>query len=63
MYEEIAIIEQDPFAGVVSFRAHRKFAEFFEPVADLIGDRLPLACIRRRADNEIIGERRDLAEV
>lgn len=63
MNEEVAVIEQDPFPGVVSFRADRQFAKFLELFADLVGDRLSLARIRRRADHEIVGERSNFAEI
>lgn len=63
MDEKIAIVQQYPFGGIISFGAYWQFAKLLELFADLIGDGLPLAWIRRRADHEIIGEGRNLAQI
>jgi hypothetical protein len=61
--DEIAVIHENPFSGVVAFDAVRQLAGLFQLFFDLVGDRVRLSWIRGGADDEEIGKRSDFAEV
>ena len=63
MDDEVPVIKQDPLAGLVTLRAHRQFAYFFQLLVNLIGDGLGLARVRRRADQEEIRKGSDFPQV
>lgn len=63
MHDEIAIIHEDPFGGLIAFHVGRQLSDLFQTFADLVRDGVPLARVRNRADDEVIGKRRYFAKV
>ena len=63
MNDEVTIVHKDPFGGFISFDADREFTHFFEPFLHLIRDRMCLARVRHRADNEEISEGGNVPEI
>lgn len=56
MYDEIAIIHQNPFGGVVAFDADRKLAGLLQLFFDFVTDGVAVAGVGTRADYKIISE-------
>ncbi len=63
MDQKVAVIDQYPFALLVAFDAGGMLALFLKPKADLVGDGLILADVRPRANDKVIGERSNSAQV
>jgi hypothetical protein len=47
MYDEIAVVHQYPFGGIVSLNTDRKLPSLLQKPADLIADRMPMPWIGR----------------
>ena len=56
MDQEVAVIDEDPFALFIALKAGRMLALLFQPEADLVGDGLILADVRSRANDKVIRE-------
>lgn len=63
MNHEVAVIDQDPFGGVVAFDAVGELARLLKLFLDFVRDGVGLAGIGNRADDEVVGERSDVAEI
>jgi hypothetical protein len=63
VHQKIAVIHQDPFGVLVALDAERTFTDIEEVLPDSVADGLDLTGIRSVADDETVGEGRDLAEV
>jgi hypothetical protein len=63
VHQEIAVVAEDPLALLITLNAGRQLPVFLELYPDLVGNRLNLARVRARADDEVIGERGDPGEV
>jgi len=61
--QEVAVIHEDPFRGIVPFNANGKFAKGFQPFLDFIGYGMPLPGIQDRADDEVVRKGGDFAQV
>ncbi len=61
--QKIAVVGQNPFRILVSLDAIRLLADGHELLADFVADGLNLARVGAGADHEIIGERRDRAQI
>lgn len=57
----VAVIGQYPFGVFETFDTHGIFAALGQLASDLFADSLDLFGIAARADDKVIGERRDLA--
>jgi hypothetical protein len=63
MDDEIAVVHENPFGVIVPLETNRPFAARFQALSDAVADRLNLALVRAAAENEVVGERGDLAKV
>lgn len=63
MDQVAAVIHQHPFRIMVAFNAQGMLAKLLELHLDFIRDGLNLAGVGAAAYNEVIGERRNLAQV
>ncbi len=60
---EVAIIHQHPIGGVKPFQAYWKLSYLLQLFGDLIRNGMSLARIARRTYDEVVGKRRNLAQV
>ena len=63
MNQEVAVVEQNPFRGVVTLYADRKLSHAFEEVADLVGNCLTLPLVCGSTDDEVVGKRCDFTQI
>ena len=64
VYDEVAVIEQDPFGRIVALGANDAGVQLLlQLLGDLVGDRLHLPLVGAAGDNEKFGETGDIAEV
>jgi hypothetical protein len=63
VHQKIAVIHEDPFGVLVALDVERTFTDIDEVLTDSVADGLNLTGIRSVADDETVGEGRDLAEV
>ena len=63
MDQKIPEVHQYPIAFVIAFNTYRRVADGLQRFLDFIADRLTLARIRNRANDEIIGKRGDVAKI
>lgn len=61
--QQIAVISQNPLGRLVAFHADGTVAVGLQLLLDGVTDRLDLADVRPRADQEVIGKRRDFTHV
>jgi hypothetical protein len=61
--DEIRVVHQDPLGLLVAFEADGQFAALFQPLGDFVRNRLNLPRVRARADDKVIGERGDSAQI
>ena len=54
MDQEVTVIEQYPFSGIVAFNANWQLSHFLQLLSDLIGNGLALPLVRGCADYEIV---------
>ena len=60
---QIAIIQQNPLAIIVSFQAHGQLPAILDLKVNFIADGLILAGTGAGADQEVIGKARDLSKI
>ena len=63
MDDEVAVVHQNPFGGIIAFHADRQFSRFLQLLSNFIGNRMALPCIGNGTDQEVIGERSDFSKV
>lgn len=63
MNQEIAIIHQDPFGGIVAFHTDGHFPGELELLVNFITHSMPLSRIRNRTDEKKISESSDRPEI
>ena len=63
MHQEVAVIHQYPFRRIISFNADRQLPDLLQALLNLIANRVPLPRVRNGADDEVIRERGNLAEI
>ncbi len=56
VHDEVPVVHQDPFRVIVALDADREASEELHPESGLVADRLDLAGVGSRADDEEIGE-------
>ena len=61
--EKIAVIHEDPLSGIVAFNADRQFSCLFQAFFDVVADSVRLARVRNGANDEVVGEGSDFAQV
>ena len=63
MHQEIAVVHEYPFPGIVAFNTHGKLSHLFQSLLDFVGNRMRLTGIRDRANYKEIGEGSDFAKI
>jgi hypothetical protein len=63
MDDKVAVILEDPLGVFVPLDADRQLAPVFQPEVDFVTDRLILPAVVARANQKIVGEGGDLAEI
>ena len=63
VHDEVRIVAQNPFAGLITFDRMRTPSIGAHGVLDRVGDRLVLAHVLAVTDDEVVGERRDAAQI
>jgi len=63
MDQEIAVVHQNPFARIVALNAHGPFAHLLQAAFDLVANRVSLPAVGDRANDEIVGKRRNFFQI
>src|SRR5688500_15170812 len=60
---QVTIIQKNPLAVIVAFKAHGQFAAILHLKVNLVADSLVLAGVGTGTDQEVIGKAGDLSEI